>query len=692
MSDDDACEGEAARLRRQAEEEARAGTARGSGEDDVLLPEQQSRLLHELRVHQIELEMQNDELRRAQEQLDAARERYFDLYDLAPVGYLTTSEEGLIEESNCTAATLLGVARSSLPGQPVARFVLPADQDIYYTHRRALRETGSPQVCELRLLRPGGSPLWVRLEASVVQGGGGARMCRVVVSDIDERQRAAAALKASEEKYRTVVETANEAIIVAQDGRLKFVNPMACALLGYSEHELQSALFVDLIAPEDREMVVDRHQRRLAGATLQGRYSFRVLPKGGGVRWVEISAAVIEWEGNRATLNFLSDLTERKLAEEALARSQAQLLQAQKMEAVGRLAGGVAHDFNNILQAMLSMATVLRLKAGSPELAKIVAEIEVLIRRGAGLTQQLLLYSRHHVAEKKLLNLGELVDGMGVLLRRLLPENIRLAIDYKPEDLWVDGDAGQLQQVLMNLVVNAKEAMASGGTLTVRVGRVGDEAVLEVVDTGHGMDEATRLHLFEPFFTTKGFGTGLGLSVVHGIVEQHRGRVEVETSSGKGSVFRVALPAIAPPDATAGASSGDPEPFCGHGERVLVVEDEEEARKGLADLLTILGYVVTAVGSGEETEALPDEPRPDLLLADLMLPGIDGVALTTDLHERWPGLKVVLMSGYTEDEDVRRGADRGGMPFLQKPFDMAALARVLRAAFAEHPRDDVAPR
>jgi len=376
------------------------------------------------------------------------------------------------------------------------------------------------------------------------------------------------------------------------------------------------------------------------------------------------------------------DITARKQAEAALERSRAHLFEAQKIEAVGRLAGGVAHDFNNILQAMLSLATVLRLRAASPELAKIVAEIEAHIKRGAGLTQQLLLFSRRQAVERKRLDLGEVAGAAGMLLRRLIPENIRLAVDTTPERLWVEGDAGQLQQVLMNLAVNAKDAMPGGGTLTVST-RPGDgEAIIEVADTGEGMDEDTRTHLFEPFFTTKGVGkgTGLGLSVVHGIVEQHGGRIEVESSPGEGSVFRVVLQAMPAPDEAAKEPSGEKELPRGDGARLLVVEDEEGARKGLVELLEFLGYEVTAVGSGEEAGVLPDEPAPDLLLTDLVLPGIDGAALAAGLRDRWPNLKVVLMSGYTEDEAVRRGVNEGDVHFLQKPFDMVALARALRAA------------
>ena len=485
----------------------------------------------------------------------------------------------------------------------------------------------------------------------------------------------------------SIFQGSRDAVFISDaESRFVAVNAAACELTGYSTDELLSMRIPDLHADVDLHAYDTHHDSIMAGAEVLSEAP--TLRKEGWKVDTEFNSRRIDVDGMALMHTTGRDITARKRAEEALEHSRAQLLQAQKMEAVGRLAGGVAHDFNNILQAMLSLATVLRLKAGSPELARIVAEIEVLIRRGAGLTQQLLLYSRRQVAERKRVDLGEGAGAVGVLLGRLIPENIRLVVDTVPGQVWVDGDAGQLQQVLMNLVVNAKDAMPSGGTLTVRASRVDGDAVLAVIDTGQGMDETTRSRLFEPFFTTKDTGKGLGLSVVHGIAEQHSGRVEVESSPGEGSLFRVILPAMSPPDAAAKESSADVEPPSGHGERVLIVEDEEEARKGLAELLTIFGYEVTAVGSGEEAGVLPDEPAPDLLLTDLMLPGIDGVALAAGLRDRWPHLKVVLMSGYTEDEAVRRGVDEGEVLFLQKPFDMATLTHTLRAALRDPTREN----
>jgi len=271
------------------------------------------------------------------------------------------------------------------------------------------------------------------------------------------------------------------------------------------------------------------------------------------------------------------------------------------------------------------------------------------------------------------------------MLKRLVRANIAVNLELAPGSLPVDADRGQLDQVLMNLTVNASDAMPGGGTLTIRTGADAGQAVwLAVEDTGHGIPAEVRDRIFEPFFTTKGAGkgTGLGLSVVHGIVAQHGGRIEVESTVGRGTKFKVSVPRAGSGEFAAAeeaqvATSDLP---LGRGERILVVEDEEIARQGLRDILASLGYVVVAVGSGEEAGALPSDPQYNLLLTDLMLPGVAGPALAAGLKERWPALKVILMSGYTEDEAVRSGVETPVVRFLQKPFDMRTLAREVRAA------------
>jgi len=324
-------------LRQRAEQQL--GPSTGSGQSLGL--EETQRLLYELQVHQVELEMQNKELRRVQAELEASHSRYFDLFEMAPVGYVILNEPGLLLLANLTAAGLLGMERSALAKQPLTRFILPDDQDIYYLHRKQLFKTGAPQVCELRMLKKGGVQIWVQMQTTVTQDADGAPVYRVTLSDITtrkqaeealrvakeslelvNRKRAEEALHASENKYRLLVDNANEAIFVVQGGMLKFANRMTSEISGYTEQELTSRPFPEFIHPDDREMVIERHLSRLKGEVFQSRYPFRLIISDGSVKWVEIGAVLIDWEGKPATLNFISDITERKRANEELRESE----------------------------------------------------------------------------------------------------------------------------------------------------------------------------------------------------------------------------------------------------------------------------------------------------------------------------------------------------------------------------------
>ena len=324
---------------------------------------------------------------------------------------------------------------------------------------------------------------------------------------------------------------------------------------------------------------------------------------------------------------------------EERARTEEQLRHAQKMEAVGRLAGGVAHDFNNLLQALLSYTTLLRSPAADPErVHRIADDIVQHIHRGAALTRQLLLFSRRSATRPEPADLNVLAKASGGFLRHLLRENIAFSVETTAAPVIVAVDPGQFDQVLMNLAVNASDAMPDGGRLTIRVaGSDPDWAELTVEDSGHGIPENLREMIFEPFFTTKeiGHGTGLGLSVVHGIVAEHGGRIAVESRLGAGTAFRIHLPRLEEGQRRTPAPADEREPdlLSGKGEWVLVVEDEEAARQGLAELLSMMGYRVAVAGSAEEAAALVPERPWDLLLTDLMLPGATGITLAGTLTE-----------------------------------------------------------
>lgn len=509
-----------------------------------------------------------------------------------------------------------------------------------------------------------------------------AELERRVAKRTAELAAANAALKESEEKYRRFFEEDLTAdFISTPDGWLLAANPAFVEIFGFASMEEALATNVTALypSPEERDTFI-------AELCRDGRITQREVERrrrdGSAVHLIENVSAVFSPAGElQALWGYLFDITERKRLEE-------QLRQAQKMEAIGRLAGGVAHDFNNLLQAILSLGQVLVARSQHPELRGTAAELEAHVRRGADLTRQLLLFSRREMARRLPLDLNGVVrDGMG-LLRRVIPETILVAVDLADEVLTVEADRGQLQQVLTNLVLNARDAMPGHGALTVTTGRDGDTVWLEVRDTGIGMDEATRERIFEPFFSTKGheLGTGLGLAVVHGIVQYHGGRIEVDSASGCGSRFRVTLPGALGVGAAAGVERGEAgELLRGNGERVLVVEDEDGARDGLRQLLDLLGYEVVALASGEEALA-QEAARPfHLLLTDYVLPGINGLSLSRELGSRWPMMKVVLMSGYAEDEIVRHAVAAGRLRFLAKPFDVATLAREVRGALAGDP-------
>ncbi len=497
------------------------------------------------------------------------------------------------------------------------------------------------------------------------------------------RKRAEEALKESEEKHRTLVDNMQEGVAVIRGGKVLFANPALARMAGMTVEEVVRHGLMDFIAPEDRSAFTERFWRRTDEVTGPGEYEVRGLHSDGVTRVdLHVQTGRIVYEGKPATLATVRDLTEQKRLEE-------HLLQSQKMEAVGSLAGGVAHDFNNLLQALLSQAEHLRAYADDPERVKGLGfELAEQINRGASLTRQLLLFSRRETTKRELLDLNDSVRGATSMLRRLVRANIALEIALAPEALAVEADRGQLDQVLMNLTVNASDAMPAGGTLVVRTGALGGDRVwLSVEDTGNGIPGAIRERIFEPFFSTKdaGKGTGLGLAVVHGIVTRHGGRIEVESVEGQGAVFKVILPAAGatPVPVAQEAPQRTAELPVGNGERILVVEDEDAARKALCEILRSLGYEVVAAASGEEAGVLPAAEPFDVVLSDLMLPGIGGAQLVVGLQELWPSMKIILMSGYTEDEAVRRGISEGNSRFLQKPFDMGHLAREIRAALEE---------
>ena len=503
------------------------------------------------------------------------------------------------------------------------------------------------------------------------------------VASAVERRRAQDDLARSEARYRAVVEDQTELIVrFRPDGEVTFLNEAYCRYFGRERKASVGSNIFDALSERNaaalRDVLVALTPDSPAG-------SFRLE-----YRSAERGRRVLDWtyhaifadDGRLFEVQGVGgDITERLTIEE-------QLREAQKMEAVAALAGGVAHEFNNDLQSMLATANAMGASRESADgFAAALGLLENAIKRSARHARELLLFSRQNVSKTELVDLNEIVGDGGGFVRSLVPVAVRLMVEPGADPAAVTGDRGQLEEVLATLVVNAVDAMPEGGDLTVRSGRDGEGfAWFEVQDTGGGIPQDVRVRMFEPFFTTKQRGTGLGLSVTHGIVTGMGGRVEVASEVGRGSTFRVVLPlttTAAPEGGRAPALATGGESPAGHGEQVLVVEDEDGARAGLVEVLGMLGYRVVAVESGEEALAAGERGGFDLLLADIKLPGIQGGAVARSMKARWPSMKVILMSGYTEDAALRAELGSGSSRFLQKPFDMKTLAREMRAALED---------
>lgn len=691
-----------ARLQAAASHEVEAVRADAS-------PEAIQQVLHELRVHQIELEMQNVELRRTQLDLDAARARWFDLYNVAPVGYCTVSETGVIGQANLTLASLLGVARGALVRRPFSQFIVAEDQDTYYSVRRQGLADGAPQSCDLRMERVNDQPWWAHLTITAAMDEQGVSELRVVVSDITARIRTEETLRASEARTRSILHSTPDAIITADHrGQVVGWNDGAAALFGRTEAEMLGQS-LDVIMPERYRAL---HRAGLDRVATGGapHVADRVLELAGlrrdGAEFpLELSLSHWESAEGRCFTSIIRDITGRKRVEAESAALQAQLQQAQKMESIGRLAGGVAHDYNNMLAVILGHVELALVRAdASPPLREDLTEIYKAATRSAQITAQLLTFARKQVVQPQVLDINATVAHSLTMLRRLIGEQVQ-CIWEPAADLWpVSMDQVQIDQILTNLCLNARDAIGGVGTLIVATAnRVvdatqcavlratapdampGDFVQLTVTDSGCGMSPDILHRIFEPFYTTKdvGKGTGLGLAAVHGAVRQNGGFIAAASVPGEGTTFEIYLPRctsdvtdLSVPAPAALTMRGD--------ETVLVVEDEPAVRRMTARALARQGYTVLEADSPREAMRLAQERSAAiaLLLTDVQMPEMSGYDLVVAMRPAHPYLKHLFMSGYPAGHPVhgREGApqpeDMGH--FIAKPFTLAALTAKVR--------------
>lgn len=514
----------------------------------------------------------------------------------------------------------------------------------------------------------------------------------LLVEQISERKRAEKALRESEERYRRLVEVSPYAIFITRRHRIVFMNQACYRLLkATSPDQIIGRSPFDFFDPEDDSAVIDAFRRALGEGRHLPLIERRILCLDGTVITAELAISPLTDHASAAMQVILHDITERKHLEE-------RVRQANKMEAVGQLAGGVAHDFNNMLTIIAGHGDLLAEDSTlTDDQRRSIEQIRQACIRASSLTAQLLAFSRRQVMQPKVLNLNDVVANMEPMLRPLVGEHITLFTVLSPGLGHVRADPNQLEQVLINLTMNARDAMPDGGTLTVETGgcdldedgisrqrldaRPGRYVSLRVADTGVGMDEDTLARIFEPFFTTKpkGKGTGLGLSTVYGIIKQSGGSIGVRSRPGQGASFTIYLPRVEEPACAEITDTESPGAFEGT-ETVLVAEDEPGVRSLVRASLRLKGYTVLEAGNGTEALALAERHSGPihLLLTDVIMPQMNGRELSERLKARRPGLKVLFMSGYTDDAVLRHGVVTEDLQFIQKPFTPSALAGKMR--------------
>jgi PAS domain S-box-containing protein len=551
---------------------------------------------------------------------------------------------------------------------------------------------------EWRYLHKDGKYRWQEGLATNRLGQEGIDGIVVNIRDISDRRAAERAMASNERRYRTLFETVTEAIFVlARDGRVIEVNDSACRGLGYTRDELLSMRMGD-IAPEDKREHLEEINRTVAE---KGHLFFEASHrrKDGTVYPVEVAASLIDLDGAPAFMGVARDITERVAAEEAKRRLREQLQHAVKMEAVGRLAGGVAHDFNNLLTAILGnldLAT-MQLRDGG-DVQECLDEIRGAALSATTVTRQLLAFVRKHVVEARALDVNELLRRILKMIERLIGEDIRLVMVEGQGLGSVRADAGLIEQAVLNLAVNARDAMPSGGTLMIETSDVrldptyarthplaaaGRHVLLCISDTGTGMSDEVKSHLFEPFFTTKahGKGTGLGLATTYAAVQQCGGSIEAYSEIGKGTTFKIYLPAdVGQAASQAAPAEAEKGKLPGGSETILVVEDDKRVRDMVTQSLRACGYDVLIAGNGEDALAVGVTRKTTihLLLTDVVMPGMNGRELSELLSKLHPETHTLFTSGYSENIIAHHGSLDAGLDFLGKPYTMDVLSRRVR--------------
>jgi len=645
-----------------------------------------------------ELEQKITELTLKIQQQIGLENQYRNLVDSTSDSLYLVDVDGRYLFMNTHHANRLKLSKSAMGKVAYRDFHTPEQNSEFLSKVRTVYETGISLHDEHQSLRDGS--YFLRTFSPVRDNNDSRKIFAVAVvsKDITKRRKTEEALQKSELKYRQLIEHSSEAIFILTGGKITFCNGRTEKMLGYPSEELRMISFINLAISEDREMVFERQKAILQGDPSSPTYSFRMINKEGMTFWVEINSVAIVWEGEPATLNFMRDITRQK-------KTEARLLQAQKMESIGTLAGGIAHDFNNLLMGIQGHASLalIKLEKTDPNYEHLKT-IQNLVMSGANLTKQLLGFARGGKYEVKKIDLNALIEKTSRNIGRTKKE-IRIHRNLA-DDLWpTEADSGQIEQVLLNLFVNAWQAMPGGGDLYIEtknvslddsrfksyLGKSGQYVKISITDTGIGMDEKTKERIFEPFFTTRemGRGTGLGLASAYGIIKNHNGFINVYSEKGKGSTFNIYIPAAVPRESRIKHSDADDaidKTPCS--ETILLVDDESLILEVAGDMIKTLGYTVITAQDGRTALDIFKQKQEeiDLVILDMVMPDMGGGDVFDELKRMDPKVKVLLSSGYSLNGQASRIIERGCDGFIQKPFTMGDISRQLRSILKTTPQ------
>ena len=670
---------------------------------------------HQLQEQAVELEIQSEELAGQAVELEATAQalaeserRFRTLIENSSDIITIVDHEGRVRYQSPAVARVMGFDADQSIGKAGLDGVHPDDRPgMEWLMGDLANEPGASISTQVRCIDSAGR--WRLLEATATNLFADEAIGGIVVNtrDVTDRHAAEEEVRRQQAYLRTVIDTSPNLIFAKdRDGRFTMANAAAARALGTTPEALLGRREDELGLPPAVAAAHDDADRALLETGTPQFIAEEALadPQTGDVRWLHTFKVRLTppGGGDHQVLAVSTDITERKRAELALKNKEEELRQAQKLEAIGRLAGGVAHDFNNILTAVRGFAQVLLMDVENQEVREDLLEIDRAGERGATLARQLLAFSRKQVLHPRLVDLNEVAGGTHRMLLRLMGDEVELAMELAPEPAPVLADPGQLEQVIVNLVVNARDAMPEGGRITLGTRTVSGSGVppvrglylgpgesgvlLTVADTGHGMDEATRERVFEPFFTTKpvGRGTGLGLSTVYGIVNQSGGSIGVQSAPGEGCTFFVLLPLAAHEAGEVAGEAVPPLPPPTAATTVLLVEDEDPVRRSVRRMLERHGYAVLEAPDPHEALRLCATFPGDihLLLTDVVMPQVKGPELARRVQAVRPGVRVVFMSGYTSASDAFEAAGELPSNLLEKPFSLEQLLRHLQGALA----------